>query len=65
MGSLFAKAEVLLTVAMLATNFDMRFLKWMNPNGPLSDRPALDHTKYADAVAAPSDREMRLQWRRV
>lgn len=62
-GRHFAKAEVLLTVAMLVTKFEMRFIEWLKLDGSCSDRPAMDDTKYANAVAAPPDREMRVKWR--
>ncbi|KAK8859640.1 25-hydroxycholesterol 7-alpha-hydroxylase [Apiospora arundinis] len=61
-GRNLAKAEVLVTVAMLVSRLDLKFLEWLKPDGSPSDRPALDNTKYANAVAAPPDREMRVQW---
>lgn len=64
-GRNFAKPEVLLTVAMILSNFDIEFVEWLNLDGSPSDRPALDNTGYANAVATPPDREMKTRWRRI
>ncbi|KAK8078438.1 hypothetical protein PG996_004608 [Apiospora saccharicola] len=61
-GRNFAKAEVLLTVAILVSKLDIKFLEWLKPDGSPSDRPAWDDTWYTNAVAAPPDREMKVQW---
>ncbi|KAI1746710.1 cytochrome P450 [Xylaria castorea] len=64
-GRNLAKAEVLLTVAMLVSRLDMKFVEWLKLDGSISDRPAQDDTKYANSVAAPPDREMRVRWQKV
>lgn len=61
-GRNFAKAEVLLTVAILVSKLDNKFLEWLKPDGSPSDRPTWDDTWYTNAVAAPPDREMEGQW---
>ncbi|KAJ2991563.1 hypothetical protein NUW58_g2470 [Xylaria curta] len=63
-GRNFAKPEVLLTVATLVTQFEIEFVSWLKPDGTISDRPAADNTGYANAVAAPPDRDMKIRWRR-
>ncbi len=64
-GHNFAKPEVLLTVAMIITRFEIEFVEWLKPNGSRSNRPAQGNTNYANAVATPPDREMRVKWRRM
>ncbi|KAI0103256.1 hypothetical protein GGR51DRAFT_573426 [Nemania sp. FL0031] len=64
-GRNVATAEVWLTAAMLVSKFSMKFVEWAKPNGTLSDRPVMDDTKYANAVASPPDREMRVKWQRI
>ncbi|KAF2177972.1 cytochrome P450 [Zopfia rhizophila CBS 207.26] len=64
-GRNFAKPEVLLTVAMIISNFDIEFIEWLKLDGTHSERPALDNTGYANAAATPPDREMKVMWRRI
>ncbi|KAK7978557.1 cytochrome P450 [Apiospora saccharicola] len=62
-GRNFAKAEVLLTVAMLVSRLpDITFWEWLEPDGSPSERPARDDTWYSNSGAAPPDREMRVRW---
>ncbi|KAI1438101.1 putative cytochrome P450 [Xylaria sp. CBS 124048] len=53
-GCLFANAEVLLAVSMIISS-----------DGSASERPASDDVAYANAVAAPPDRDMRVRWKRI
>lgn len=64
-GRNFAKAEIFVAVAMIMSQFKFKDVEWLNADGTLSDRPAADNTGYANAVATPPDREMRVKWRRI
>ncbi|KAH8772004.1 cytochrome P450 [Diaporthe sp. PMI_573] len=64
-GRNLAKPEVLLVVAMFVLNFDVEFTGWVKADGTSSNRPAMNDTKYANAVAAPPDRDMMIRLRRV
>lgn len=64
-GREFAKPEVFIVVAMIMLNFEVEFTGWRKADGSSSDRPAMNDTRYAGAVAAPPDREMAIKLRRV
>ncbi|KAK7974515.1 hypothetical protein PG989_016363 [Apiospora arundinis] len=64
-GRNIAKPEVLLTVAMILSRFEVEFVRWENLDGSVSGRPAQNNAGYANAVATPPDREMVVKWRRM
>ncbi|KAM7211808.1 cholesterol 7-alpha-monooxygenase 4 [Rhypophila decipiens] len=64
-GRNFAKQEIMLTVAMLASRFDMEFVRWEKMDGTRSDREARGDPKYAGAAGVPPDRDMRVRWKRL
>ncbi|KAI1414863.1 cytochrome P450 [Hypoxylon sp. FL1857] len=64
-GRIFAKQEVLLAVALMVSKLDIEFVKWIKPDGGPSERPALDDTHFANSVACPPDREMKVRWLRT
>ncbi|GAP88932.1 putative cytochrome p450 family protein [Rosellinia necatrix] len=64
-GRLFANAEILLAVAMVISRFDIEFVQWIKDDGSPSERPAQDNVAYANAVAAPPDRDIRVKWKRM
>ncbi|KAI1087190.1 putative cytochrome P450 [Rostrohypoxylon terebratum] len=61
-GRNFAKQEVLLAVAFIVSRFEIEFLEWVRPGGGRSERPPLDDTYFANAVACPPDRDMKVRW---
>ncbi|KAK0736166.1 cytochrome P450 [Apiosordaria backusii] len=63
-GRHFAKQEIMMTVAILVTRFDLDFVEWVNKDGTPSDRPAQDDVSYAGAAAVPPDREMKVRFTR-
>ncbi|KAH8594147.1 hypothetical protein B0O99DRAFT_688170 [Bisporella sp. PMI_857] len=63
-GRHFAKQEILLTLAILITKFDMEFLDWTTMDGKKSDKPAHDDGRYAGIIAMPPDREMKIRWKK-
>ncbi|KAK4173622.1 putative cytochrome P450 E-class, group IV [Triangularia setosa] len=63
-GRHFAKQEIMLTVAIIVTRFDLEFVEWTNKDGTRSDRPAQNDVNYAGAAAVPPDREMKVRFTR-
>ncbi|KAK6957327.1 hypothetical protein Daesc_000110 [Daldinia eschscholtzii] len=64
-GRFIANAEVLLAVSMLISRFDIEFVEWVKLDGSFSERAAIDDIRYANAVAKPPDRDMKVRWRRL
>jgi hypothetical protein len=64
-GRHFAKQEIMLTIAMIITQFDIEFVEWTNIDGSKSYRGPLDDEKYSGAAAVPPDRDMKIRWRRL
>ncbi|KAF3767173.1 cytochrome P450 [Cryphonectria parasitica EP155] len=64
-GRVFAKQEILMTLAALITRFDIEFVEWTHPDGSKSDRPAQNDESYIGAVGIPPDRDMRVRWKRL
>jgi hypothetical protein len=64
-GRFFAKREIMLTIAILVSRFDMEFIEWTNLDGSKSDRGPLHNEKYFGAAAVPPDRDMKLRWKRL
>jgi hypothetical protein len=52
-------------VAMIVSRFEVEFVGWLKENGSPLDRAAKDDRRYANWVAAPPDREMKVRWRGV
>ncbi|KAL7628398.1 hypothetical protein AAE478_002600 [Parahypoxylon ruwenzoriense] len=63
-GRNFAKHEVLLAVAIMVAKLKIEFVEWVKPGGGPSERPALDDTHFANSVACPPDRDMKVRWLR-
>ncbi|TQN68328.1 Cholesterol 7-alpha-monooxygenase [Colletotrichum shisoi] len=64
-GRFLAKQEIILTVAMLVTRFDMEFVEWTCKDGSKSDRPPVDDEHYFGSAAMPPDRDVRVRWKRL
>ncbi|KAH7322480.1 cytochrome P450 [Stachybotrys elegans] len=65
-GRFFAKQEMILTIALLVTKFEIKMDGWaFFHNGSPSDRPARDDKNYAASIGVPPDREMKIKWRRL
>ncbi|OHE97164.1 hypothetical protein CORC01_07605 [Colletotrichum orchidophilum] len=64
-GRFFAKQEVLLTIAMLVTKFDMEFVEWTTLSGLKSDRAPVDDERYFGTAAVPPDRDVKVRWKRL
>ncbi|KAL3471727.1 cytochrome P450 [Aspergillus californicus] len=64
-GRVFAKQEILMTIAALVTRFEIELVDWTNPDGTKSDRPAQNDQSYIGAVGIPPDRDMKVRWKRL
>ena len=64
-GRHFAKQEIMSTLAILVTTFDIEIIEWMSLDGKTkSDRPAQDNLKYSGSAAMPPDRDLKVRWKR-
>ncbi|KAK8067025.1 cytochrome p450 family protein [Apiospora hydei] len=64
-GRQFARLEILITVALLVSKFDIESLEWTFPDGRKSDRPGKpDESVMGSGVLRP-DREMKVRWKRL
>ncbi|KAK1655081.1 cytochrome P450 [Colletotrichum phormii] len=64
-GRFFAKQEILLTIAILVTKFDMEFVEWTNLDGSKSDRSPVDDERYFGTAAVPPDRDVKVRWKKL
>ncbi|EMR62436.1 putative cytochrome p450 family protein [Eutypa lata UCREL1] len=64
-GRHFAKQEIIITLGLVISKFDLEFVEWTKLDGSPSDRPAQDNEDYAGAEAMPPDRDMKIRWKRV
>jgi len=65
-GRSFAKQEVILTIAMFVSTFDIEFEGWINSaDGSSSDRQAQNDPRYSGTAAIPPDRDMKVRLRRL
>jgi len=64
-GRHFAKQEIMSTLAIILTTFDIEMVQWVSIDGKTeSDRPAQDNFKYSGSAALPPDRDLQVRWRR-
>lgn len=65
-GRHFAKQEIMLTIAMLASKFEYEFVGWVDiASGSPSDRSPINDPKYAGAAGVPPDRDMKVRVKRL
>ncbi|KAI1370684.1 cytochrome P450 [Hypoxylon crocopeplum] len=64
-GRQFAKFEVLMTVALIVSRFDIELVEWTKPDGSPSDRAAESDMRYCGAGAMPPDRDMKIRWKHI
>ncbi|CAG8895705.1 unnamed protein product [Penicillium egyptiacum] len=64
-GRVFAKQEILMTIAALVTRFEIEMIDWVHPNGSKSDRPPQNDQSHIGAVGIPPDRDMKIRWMRL
>jgi hypothetical protein len=64
-GRHFAKQEIMSTLAIIVTTFDVEMIEWVSFDGKSkSDRPAKDNLKNSGSAALPPDRDIKVRWRR-
>ncbi|KAK2036533.1 cytochrome P450 [Colletotrichum somersetense] len=64
-GRFFAKQEILLSIAMVLTRFDLEFVEWTCKDGSKSGRPPIDDPHYFGSAAVPPDRDAKIRWKRL
>jgi len=64
-GRHFAKQEIMLTVAMLVSRFEIQYVHYVHKDGSVSDEPPVNDTKYLGAAGVPPDRDMMVRWKRL
>lgn len=64
-GRYYAKSEVLLTIGLIVSRFDIELAGWTKADGSPSDRPAESDLRYCGAGAMPPDRGMQVRWKRI
>ncbi|AEO64934.1 uncharacterized protein THITE_2049026 [Thermothielavioides terrestris NRRL 8126] len=64
-GRHFAKNEIFTMVAILVDRFEMEFVRWTNPDGSPSDRPAESDQRFSGIGSLPPDRDMIVRWKRI
>lgn len=62
-GRRLAKSEILTTVALVVSLFDIEFVGWTNSDGSPSSREAQSDLRFSGAGAMPPDRDMILRWK--
>lgn len=63
-GRHLAKSEILMTIALVVSCFDIELVGWTNADGSASQRAAEGDVRFCGAGAMPPDREMEIRWRR-
>lgn len=63
-GRHLAKFEILTTIALVVSRFDIELVGWTNTDGSPSHRAAEGDVHFCGAGAMPPDREMKIRWRR-
>ncbi|KAK1579310.1 cytochrome P450 [Colletotrichum navitas] len=64
-GRFFAKQEIILSIAMILTRFDLEFVEWTCKDGSKSERPPVDDPHYFGSAAVPPDRDAKIRWKRL
>lgn len=63
-GRHLAKSEILMTIALAVSRFDIEVVGWTTRDGSPSHRAAEGDIRFCGAGAMPPDREMKIRWRR-
>ncbi|KAK7954977.1 cytochrome P450 [Apiospora saccharicola] len=64
-GRQFARLEILITVALLVSKFDIESLEWMFPDGRESDRRGKPDESVTGSGVLRPDRDMKVRWKRL
>lgn len=64
-GRHFAKNEIMLTVAALASKFDWEFVGWVNKDGTEANRAPRNDPRYLGAAGVPPDVDMKVRVKRL
>ncbi|KAK8001947.1 hypothetical protein PG991_014169 [Apiospora marii] len=64
-GRQFARLEILITVALIVSKFDIESLEWVFPDGRKSDRPGKPDESVTGSGVLRPDRNMKVSWKRL
>ncbi|KAL9087509.1 MAG: hypothetical protein Q9165_006620 [Trypethelium subeluteriae] len=64
-GRHLAKHEILTTVGLLFSRFDVELVEWTKMDGSPSNRPAQNDQRYCGAGAMPPDRDLKFRCKRI
>ncbi|KAK1759933.1 cholesterol 7-alpha-monooxygenase 4 [Echria macrotheca] len=64
-GRFIAKQQILTTVAMLVSRFEITPVGWVDLEGNPSDRPAENDARWCGGAAVPPDRDLKVKLRRL
>ena len=64
-GRYLAKYEILTTVALIVSKFEVEPIGWRKPDGAPSDRPAEEDQRYSGMGGMPPDCDLMMRWKRV
>ena len=64
-GRVFAKQEIIMTIAALVTRFEVEMIEWTHLDGSKSSRPAQNDQSHIGAIGVPPDRDMKIRWKRL
>ena len=64
-GRQFAKLEVITTVALVLSKFEIEVQAWTTVDGKPSNRPAKSDVRYCGTGAMAPDRDLQVRWKRI
>ncbi|ROV94494.1 hypothetical protein VSDG_05895 [Cytospora chrysosperma] len=64
-GRQFAKHEMLITLGLIVSKFDLELVEWTTMGGSTSDRPGKNDERFAGGGAMPPDRDLKVRWKRI
>ncbi|KAF4624105.1 hypothetical protein G7Y89_g14068 [Cudoniella acicularis] len=64
-GRHFAKHEILITIALLVSKFEIEVVGWTKLDGSPSEREAGSDARFSGAGAMPPDRDLKMRWKKI
>jgi hypothetical protein len=64
-GRHFGKMEILLSIALLVSEYDFDFVEWLSLDGQGGEREPQSDKTYAGQIAMFPDRDLRFRWRKI
>ncbi|KAI0850544.1 putative cytochrome P450 [Daldinia vernicosa] len=63
-GRHFARQQIIMSLAIIVSKFDIEFIEWTTLDGKKSDRPPRNSKDFAGTISTPPDRDMKIRWKR-